>query len=207
MSADELAALLIFATAMSFTPGPNTHACRPRSAPTSACGARWRFVVAVPAGWTLMMLACGLGLAALVAGGAGLRGGQVGRHRLPGVAGVEAGRARARSREVDAKQLDVGFWQGVGLQFVNIKAWMLALALAAGWVTSAGSQPRRGEPGRAAGHRLRGDGGFRADQQLRLRAGRLAAARLAGAGQATALASTARWRRVLLATAVWMLGA
>ena len=43
--------------------------------------------------------------------------------------------------EVDARQLDVGFWQGVGLQFLNIKAWMLALALAAGWVTSAGSQP------------------------------------------------------------------
>jgi threonine/homoserine/homoserine lactone efflux protein len=43
--------------------------------------------------------------------------------------------------EVNATQLDVGFWQGVGLQFLNIKAWMLALALAAGWVTSAGSQP------------------------------------------------------------------
>ena len=43
--------------------------------------------------------------------------------------------------EVNAEQLDVGFWQGVGLQFLNIKAWMLALALAAGWVTSAGSQP------------------------------------------------------------------
>jgi threonine/homoserine/homoserine lactone efflux protein len=26
------------------------------------------------------------------------------------------------------------FWQGVALQFVNIKAWMLALAIVSGWV-------------------------------------------------------------------------
>jgi threonine/homoserine/homoserine lactone efflux protein len=28
----------------------------------------------------------------------------------------------------------VGFWQGVGLQFLNIKAWMLALSIVAGWI-------------------------------------------------------------------------
>ena len=43
--------------------------------------------------------------------------------------------------QVDSSRLNVTFAQGVGLQFLNIKAWMLALALAAGWVTSAGSQP------------------------------------------------------------------
>ena len=32
------------------------------------------------------------------------------------------------------QQLQVGFWQGVGLQFVNIKAWLLALAIVAGWL-------------------------------------------------------------------------
>jgi threonine/homoserine/homoserine lactone efflux protein len=32
------------------------------------------------------------------------------------------------------RQLQVGFWQGVGLQFVNIKAWLLALAIVAGWI-------------------------------------------------------------------------
>jgi threonine/homoserine/homoserine lactone efflux protein len=35
----------------------------------------------------------------------------------------------------------VSFLQGVALQFVNIKAWMLALALTAGWVTSSGGAP------------------------------------------------------------------
>jgi threonine/homoserine/homoserine lactone efflux protein len=37
--------------------------------------------------------------------------------------------------------LHVGFWQGVGLQFLNIKAWMLALTLTAGWVVNGAGQP------------------------------------------------------------------
>ncbi len=40
----------------------------------------------------------------------------------------------ARLAEADAAQLTVGFWQGVALQFVNIKAWLLALTIVAGWV-------------------------------------------------------------------------
>jgi threonine/homoserine/homoserine lactone efflux protein len=35
---------------------------------------------------------------------------------------------------VDESRLKVTFWQGVMLQFLNIKAWMLALALVAGWI-------------------------------------------------------------------------
>ncbi len=140
MSAEELAALLSFATAMSFTPGPNTTL-------STALGANLGlrralpFIVAVPAGWTLMMLLCGLGLAALVLAVPALRlavkyGG------IAYLVWMAWKLAAVRTLgEVNAKQLDVGFWQGVGLQFLNIKAWMLALALAAGWVTSAGSQP------------------------------------------------------------------
>lgn len=140
MSAEELAALLSFATAMSFTPGPNTTL-------STALGANLGlkralpFIVAVPAGWTLMMLLCGLGLAALVLAAPALRLAV----KLGGIAYLLWLAWRLASvrtlGEVSARQLDVGFWQGVGLQFLNIKAWMLALALAAGWVTSAGSQP------------------------------------------------------------------
>ena len=36
--------------------------------------------------------------------------------------------------EASAAALSVGFWQGAALQFVNIKAWMLALAIVSGWV-------------------------------------------------------------------------
>ena len=140
MSAEEFAALLTLATAMSFTPGPNTTLSTALAANFGLAGA-WRFVVAVPAGWTLMMLACGLGLGAMVLAAPGLRW---------GVKGLGVGYlvwlawklARAqRLGDAPSPRLRVGFWQGVGLQFVNIKAWMLALALAGGWVTSAAGQP------------------------------------------------------------------
>ena len=36
--------------------------------------------------------------------------------------------------EADAARLSVGFWQGTLLQFVNIKAWLLALTIVAGWI-------------------------------------------------------------------------
>ncbi len=132
--------MLSFATAMSFTPGPNTTL-------STALGANLGlrralpFIVAVPAGWTLMMLLCGLGLAALILAAPALRLAV----KFGGIAYLVWMAWKLASvrtlGEVNAKQLDVGFWQGVGLQFLNIKAWMLALALAAGWVTSAGSQP------------------------------------------------------------------
>jgi len=138
MSTDEFAALLAFATAMSFTPGPNTLLSTALAANHGLARA-WRFIVAVPAGWTLMMLACGLGLGALLMAWPWLRAGVQGL----GVAYlVWLAWKLARTRELApaaAGTATVGFWQGVALQFLNIKAWMLALALAAGWVaTSAG---------------------------------------------------------------------
>jgi threonine/homoserine/homoserine lactone efflux protein len=36
--------------------------------------------------------------------------------------------------QADAARLNVTFWQGVALQFLNIKAWMLALTVVAGWL-------------------------------------------------------------------------
>jgi threonine/homoserine/homoserine lactone efflux protein len=36
--------------------------------------------------------------------------------------------------QTDAGMLEVGFRQGVLLQFVNIKAWMLALTVVGGWL-------------------------------------------------------------------------
>lgn len=40
----------------------------------------------------------------------------------------------SRMGEADAARLNVTFAQGAALQFVNIKAWMLALAIASGWI-------------------------------------------------------------------------
>lgn len=140
MTLQEFLALLVLATAMSFTPGPNTTLSTALAA-NGGLRRALRFCLAVPAGWSLLMLVCGLGLGAAVLAVPGLRWGV----KAVGVAYMlwlawKLAQVR-RLGEADAAQLSVGFWQGVGLQFVNIKAWMLALALTAGWVTSSGGQP------------------------------------------------------------------
>ena len=45
--------------------------------------------------------------------------------------------------EANAELLHVGFWQGVTLQFVNIKAWMLALAIVGGWIAGRADATQR----------------------------------------------------------------
>ncbi len=140
MSAAELTALLLFCTAMSFSPGPNTTLSTALAANLGLSRAL-RFCLAVPTGWTLLMLACGLGLGAVITTVPALRWGVT----LLGVAymlwlAFKLARA-SQMTQVDASRLQVGFWQGVGLQFLNIKAWMLALTLSAGWVVNAAGQP------------------------------------------------------------------
>jgi threonine/homoserine/homoserine lactone efflux protein len=140
MNAAELTTLLVFCTAMSFSPGPNTTLSTALAA-NHGLRRALRFCIAVPTGWTLLMLASGLGLGALVLGVPVLRWAV----KLAGVAYMLwlAWRlAQASSLGVvDQRRLDVTFMQGVGLQFLNIKAWMLALTLTAGWVVNAGGQP------------------------------------------------------------------
>ena len=140
MSTAELTALLLFCTAMSFSPGPNTTLSTALAANLGLKRAL-RFCLAVPTGWTLLMLGSGLGLGALITGVPALRW----TVTLMGVAymlwlAFKLARA-SQMTQVDASRLQVGFWQGVGLQFLNIKAWMLALTLSAGWVVNAAGQP------------------------------------------------------------------
>ena len=140
MTAPELTALLLFCTAMSFSPGPNTTLSTALAA-NGGLRRALRFCLAVPTGWTLLMLATGLGLGALITSVPALRWGV----KLLGVAYMLwlawklAG--AGQMSQVDASRLNVTFWQGVSLQFVNIKAWMLALTLTAGWVVNAAGQP------------------------------------------------------------------
>lgn len=140
MSASELAALLVFCTAMTFSPGPNTTLSTALAANFGLRRAL-RFCLAVPTGWALLMLSCGLGLGALVTGVPALRWSV----KLGGVSymlWLAWNLARqATLGQADAGRLQVTFVQGVLLQFVNIKAWMLALTLTAGWVLNAAGQP------------------------------------------------------------------
>lgn len=130
----EYTSLFAFCAAMSFSPGPNT-----MLATALAANHGWRralkFCVAVPIGWIVLMLACGLGLGALVVQWPAL-GWAI---KLMGAAymlWLACKLARTRHfAQANKDKLNVGFWQGAALQFVNIKAWLLALTLTSGWIT------------------------------------------------------------------------
>ena len=133
MNWQEFTALLVLATAMSFSPGPNTTL-------STALGANHGlrralpFVCAVPVGWGALLLVCALGLGALVLA-VPLLSWAV---KIGGVAyllwlAFKVSQSRQLS-QADASRLSVTFWQGAALQFVNIKAWMLALAIVSGWI-------------------------------------------------------------------------
>jgi len=129
----ELTALLLLSTAASFTPGPNT-------ALSTALGANLglkhalRFVCAVPVGWGLLFTMCAAGLGAVVVAVPVLRLAMqalgVG-YLLWLAAKLWGSRTLAQA---DRARLQVTFTQGVALQFLNIKAWMLALTVVAGWL-------------------------------------------------------------------------
>ena len=138
MTPAELTALLVLATVGSFTPGPNTTLS---TALAANLGLRptLRFVLAVPFGWGLLLSLCAGGLGTLVVALPPLRWGI----QACGVAyllWLAFKLARSSTlQQASAAQLRVTFWQGVMLQFLNIKAWMLALTVVASssWVRSA----------------------------------------------------------------------
>jgi threonine/homoserine/homoserine lactone efflux protein len=118
---------------MSFTPGPNTAL----SAALAAHGGLRNalpFVGSVAIGWGLLLCLCALGLGTLILA-------------LPWLVWLIKGAGMsyllwlamrlARSRQLSSASdpaVKVGFGQGITLQFINIKAWMLALAVIGGWV-------------------------------------------------------------------------
>ena len=133
MSAAEFVALLMLGTATSFTPGPNTTLSTALAANRGLRGAL-HFVLAVPVGWGLLFGLCALGLGAVVASvpmaGAAIQYGGIAY--LLWLASKLWGSSALT--QVNASRLDVTFTQGVLLQFLNIKAWMLALSVVSGWL-------------------------------------------------------------------------
>ncbi len=133
LSSEELTALLILSTAASFTPGPNTTLSTALAA-NQGLRSALRFILAVPVGWGLLLGLCMAGLGHLVLAIPALRwvitiSGTLYllwmAYRLWGT--------RELSNANEAR-LTITFFQGVGVQFLNIKAWMLALSIVAGWV-------------------------------------------------------------------------
>lgn len=134
MSWQEFTALLVLATAMSFTPGPNTTLSTALAANRGLAHAM-RFVWSVPVGWGGVLLLCVAGVGSLLVAVPPLRIAikVVGIAYLLWLAWKLSGSARLG--EADAARMDVTFWQGAALQFVNIKAWLLAITLVAGWIS------------------------------------------------------------------------
>ncbi len=129
----EFTALLVLATAMSFSPGPNTTLSAALAANRGIRPAM-RFVLAVPVGWCALLLLCAAGLGAVLMAVPALRWGI----KIVGIAyllwlAFKLSRSGKLS-EADVSRMEIGFWQGAALQFVNIKAWMLALTIVAGWI-------------------------------------------------------------------------
>jgi threonine/homoserine/homoserine lactone efflux protein len=143
MPLTELAALLAYATAMAFTPGPNTTLSAAMGANHGLAHAM-RFVLAVPFGWCLLLAASAFGLGTLVttqpALGAAIR--IAGGAYMLWLAWQLAQPARAALGEARSG-LDVGFGRGVALQFVNAKAWINALTIAATWIAVEGQVASR----------------------------------------------------------------
>lgn len=142
MDWQEFAALLTLATATSFTPGPNTTLSTALAANFGLRGAL-RFVCAVPVGWGLLLSACAAGLGALIVTIPLLRLGikAIGIGYLLWLA-LRLSRSNQLA-STDPSRLSVTFWQGVMLQFVNIKAWMLALTVVAGWIAGTADAAQR----------------------------------------------------------------
>ena len=145
MALTEYTALLLLGLAVSFTPGPNTAL----SATMGAQGGLRHalpFVVSVPFGWGLLLTLSVLGVSAVLA--------QAETARL-GVALAGTGyllwlaKRLATAAAIPADALDqenhvrIGFVNGVALQFVNIKAWMLSLSIVAGWLTGPAATAER----------------------------------------------------------------
>jgi threonine/homoserine/homoserine lactone efflux protein len=142
MNPVELSALLVLATAASFTPGPNTTLSTALAA-NLGFKKSLRFVLSVPVGWGLLLSACAGGVGAIVVAAPWLKLGiqMLGVGYLLWLA-LKLARS-SQLAQADASQLKVTFWQGVMLQFFNIKAWMLALTIVAGWLAGRPDAPSR----------------------------------------------------------------
>lgn len=142
MSPAEFGALFLLFAAATFTPGPNTTLATALAANRGLRGSL-HFVCAVPVGWVVLLLLCGVGLGTLVVAVPLLYWGIL----LVGVLymlWLAARLARSgRLAEADSAQLDVSFFEGVWLQFLNVKVWFLVLAVVAGWVAGQPDWPVR----------------------------------------------------------------
>jgi threonine/homoserine/homoserine lactone efflux protein len=132
MSQAELFALIALAAVGTFTPGPNT-ALSATLAANHGLRQALPFVCAVPAGWCVLLVLNAVGLGAVVLGLPPLRWALMLMGALY-LLWLAYQLASARSLSEARTPLHMSFKQGVLLQFVNVKAWLLAMSVVSGWV-------------------------------------------------------------------------
>jgi threonine/homoserine/homoserine lactone efflux protein len=141
----QLLSLLAFCTVLSFTPGPNTLLASALAA-NFGLRATLPFVLGVPVGWLLLLMACTAGLGQIVKASAllaaAIKYGGIGYMLYLAWRLASATTLADRSAEARSKP-PVSFAQGVALQFINIKAWVGATTMTSTWITSAADVPQR----------------------------------------------------------------
>ena len=149
MNWQEFTALLVLATAMSFSPGPNTTLSTALAA-NYGLKKSLHFVCAVPVGWGLLLSLCVFGVGALLLAvpllTIAVKAIGVGYLLWLAFKLFNWGQTPINSSSnsaMGANKLNITFVQGVAMQFVNIKAWMLALAIVSGWIAGRANPEER----------------------------------------------------------------
>ncbi len=139
-SLNEFIALLVFSAAMSFSPGPNTMLTT-AIATNEGIRETIPFALAVPVGWLVIMLSCGLGIGAVITEIPSLRL----SIKLLGCAyliWLSYKLCRTKQlQQLNSAKLNINFLQGVLLQFLNIKVWLLAITITGTWIIYADGKP------------------------------------------------------------------
>ena len=132
--------LVAFVVAATVTPGPN-------NLMVLASGANWGLartlphILGIALGFPVMILAVGLGLSAVFAGGAVAPFGAANTSPSPISAGSPGGSPRPRGRARPAASArPLNLWQAAAFQWVNPKAWTLILSGMAVFVDPAGNR-------------------------------------------------------------------
>lgn len=142
LTVTQFAALLSLMTVGLFTPGPNTTIAAVTGA-NFGLRATLPHCIGVALGFASILALCAAGIGALIVASPVLAT----LVHLAGVAyllwlAAKIGRSAALSDRQVMAPLSV--WQSVALQYANIKAWMLALAIAASYMSGAASPLQRG---------------------------------------------------------------
>ena len=138
MSFDTFVAVLVFSVVMGFTPGPN-NVMLASSGATYGIRRTWPHLMGVALGFPAMILVIGLGLASILLASAGL---QLGMKIVSALYLLWLAFQIARSSSVSggaAGARPMTFLQAAAFQWVNPKAWLIAVGAISAYTAGVGA--------------------------------------------------------------------